>query len=559
MKKKELYNVAVYLRLSRDDEDIDGDKEESNSISSQRDLIRSYIRTQPDMEIFDIYVDDGFSGANFDRPAFKRMMEDIEARKVDCVIVKDLSRFGRDYIEAGRLIQKTFPAFSVRFIALGDNFDSLTADYNETSLVLPIKNFVNDFYCQDISTKVKSQQKVRREKGDYIGPLPVYGYQKDPDDHNHLIIDDYAASNVRKIFAWKLDGYSNQAIAVKLEKMGILSPLEYKRVRGYKCSSNFATKSKAEWSSVAVKRILQNEMYIGTMVQGKQEKLNYKVKKLINKPESEWVKVENTHDAIIEEEVFWTVQRLLQYKLEPCKGEEKSYMFAGLLFCGDCKEPMNRRVNRNKHGDKIYFICSTNNKRIGCFKHSIEEEKLKEIVMVALKQQLALYMDKSRVLMNLEKMEIDFEEVASYDKEIKKLREEQDKFLMLRAGLYEDLKTGVITEADFHNFKEIYNEKYEKIQETVEHQEKMIKDLFKAGINASAKLERMKSALSLNELNRDVLITFVRRILVYDDKRVYVEFNFQESLSKMMVLEEYIEDSNEIKKRRCSNVKNDEK
>ena len=404
MKQKELYNVAVYLRLSRDDEDIDGDKEESNSISSQRDLIRSYIRKQPDMEIFDIYVDDGFSGANFDRPAFKRMMEDIEAGNVDCVIVKDLSRFGRDYIEAGRLIQKTFPTFSVRFIAINDNFDSLTADFNETSLVVPIKNFVNDFYCRDISCKVKSQQKVKREKGEYIGAFPIYGYQKDPDDHNHLVIDDYAAYNVKKIFAWKLDGYSNQAIAMKLEKMGVLSPLEYKRFRGCRCSTNFATKAKAEWSPVAVKRILQNEMYLGTMVQGRHEKLNYKVKKIVEKPESEWIKVENTHEAIIDKEDFYIVQRLLQYDFKPCGEDGKSHMFAGLLFCGDCKEPLARRVNRNKSGDKVLYICSTNNRRNGCFKHSIEENELKNIVLSALKQQLALYLDKSKVLSKLEQM-----------------------------------------------------------------------------------------------------------------------------------------------------------
>ena len=151
MKAKEFYNVAIYLRLSRDDEDIDGNKAESNSISSQRDMIRSFIRKQDNMEIYDIYVDDGWSGANFDRPEFKRMMKDIEVGNVDCVIVKDLSRLGRDYIEAGRLIQKTFPAFSVRFIALTDQFDSLTADYNETSLVVPVKNFVNDSYSRDIS------------------------------------------------------------------------------------------------------------------------------------------------------------------------------------------------------------------------------------------------------------------------------------------------------------------------------------------------------------------------------------------------------------------------
>jgi DNA invertase Pin-like site-specific DNA recombinase len=541
MKRKELYNVAIYLRLSRDDEDMDGGKVESNSISSQRDLIRTYIRKQPDMEIFDIYVDDGWSGANFDRPAFKRMMEDIEAGAVDCVIVKDLSRFGRDYIEAGRLIQKTFPAFSVRFIAINDNFDSLTADFNETSLVVPVKNFVNDSYCRDISNKVRSQQKVRREKGEYIGPLPIYGYQKDPDDHNHLVVDDYAASNVRKIFAWKLDGYSNQAIATKLEKMGVLSPLEYKRVRGYKCSTNFVKKVRAEWSPVAVKRILQNEMYIGTMVQGRYEKVNYKVKKVVEKPEAEWVKVENTHEAIIDKEDFAIVQRLLQYDFKHIRGEEKGHMFTGLLFCGDCKEPLVRRVNHNKNGDKVLFICSTSNRGKGCFRHSIEENELKNIVLSALKQQLALYLDKTKVLASLENMEVHFDEVMSFDKELKELRKEQDKYSMLRSGLYEDLKQGIITADDFQNFKEIYDERYVKIQEAIEQQEQTIKDLFKAGVCAGAKLERMKSALTITELNRDVLVTFVRRILLYDDKRIYVELNCKDMLSKLVMLEEYMD------------------
>lgn len=541
MKKKELYNVAIYLRLSRDDEDLDGSKIESNSISSQRDLIRSYIRKQPDMEIYDIYVDDGWSGANFDRPAFKRMMEDVEAGNVDCIIVKDLSRFGRDYIEAGRLIQKTFPAFSVRFIALNDNFDSLTADFNETSLVVPVKNFVNDSYCRDISNKVKSQQKIRREKGEYIGAFPIYGYQKDSEDHNHLVVDDYAANNVKKIFAWKLEGYSNQAIANKLESMGVLSPLEYKRVRGCKCSTNFATKAKAEWSPVAVKRILENEMYIGTMVQGRHEKLNYKMKKIVAKPESEWIKVENTHEAIIDKEDFEIVQRLLNYDCKPSGGEEKGHIFTGLLFCGDCKEPLVRRVNRNKSGDKVLFICSTNNKGKGCFKHSIEESELKEIVLIALRQQLSLFLDKSNVLTKLEQLEVNFDEVTAFDEELKKLRKEQDKFMMLRSGLYEDLKLGVITEEDFHNFRTIYEEQYIKVQRCIEQQEQAIKDLFKAGVSAGAKLERMKSALSLTELNRDVLITFVRRIFLYDDKRIYVELNCKDMLSKLLMLEEYVE------------------
>jgi hypothetical protein len=216
-------------------------------------------------------------------------------------------------------------------------------------------------------------------------------------------------------------------------------------------------------------------------------------------------------------------------------------MFTGLLFCGDCKEPLVRRVNHNKNGDKVLFICSTSNRGKGCFRHSIEENELKNIVLSALKQQLALYLDKTKVLASLENMEVHFDEVMSFDKELKELRKEQDKYSMLRSGLYEDLKQGIITADDFQNFKEIYDERYVKIQEAIEQQEQTIKDLFKAGVCAGAKLERMKSALTITELNRDVLITFVRRILLYDDKRIYVELNCKDMLSKLVMLEEYMD------------------
>ena len=355
MKEKDFYNVAVYLRLSRDDKP-DGSAE-SNSIHSQRDMIRSFIRKQDDMEIYDIYVDDGWSGANFDRPSFRRMMEDIEAGCVDCVIVKDLSRFGRDYIEAGRLIQKTFPAFSVRFIALNDNFDSLTADFNEKTLVLPVKNFVNDAYCSDISKKIRSHQQVKREKGDFIGAFAVYGYRKDPENINRLLVDEYAAGIVKKIFAWKTAGLSNLAIAEKLDGMGILSPMEYKKSQGEKFSTGFVTHVRARWSAVAVKRILTNELYTGMMVQGKNEKVSHKVKRSVEKPKEEWVRVPDTHEAVVSAEDFETVQKLLAVDTRASAGKAGCHMFMGFLFCGDCGEPM---MTADKplqgHGKGVFYL-----------------------------------------------------------------------------------------------------------------------------------------------------------------------------------------------------------
>ena len=539
LKEKDFYNVAVYLRLSRDDESDGG--AESNSIRSQRDMIRSFIRKQDNMEIYDIYVDDGWSGANFDRPSFKRMMEDIEAGHVDCVIVKDLSRFGRDYIEAGRLIQKTFPAFSVRFIALNDNFDSLTADFNEKTLVLPVKNFVNDAYCSDISKKVRSHQQVKREKGDFIGAFAVYGYRKDPENVNHLLVDEYAASIVKKIFAWKIAGLSNLAIAEKLEGMGILSPMEYKKSQEEKFSTGFVTRIKAKWSAVAVKRILTNELYTGMMVQGKNEKVSHKVKRSVEKPREEWVRVPDTHEAVVSAEDFETVQKLLAVDTRASAGKAGCHMFTGFLFCGDCGEPMIRRVNRYKGAEKVYFICPTRNKGLGCTRHSIPEEELKHLILSGLKQQLALFLDKSHVLTQIETMEVQFDEVAAFDKEIRKLHQEQEKYVSLRSGLYEDLKQGIITEEDFRDFRQIYEKQYQAAEDAIRQQEEAIKDLFKAGGSAGANLEKMKSTLEITELTRDILVTFVSRILVYEDKRVFLELRAGDMFAKVLMLADYIE------------------
>ena len=383
MEAKEYYYAAMYLRLSREEKEPESGKTESNSIRSQRDMIRSYIRKQDNMEIYDIYVDDGFSGTDFDRPEFRRMMEDIEAGNVNCVIVKDLSRLGRDYIEAGRLIQKTFPAFSVRFIALTDYFDSLTADRNETALVVPVKNFVNDSYARDISNKVRSHQKVKREKGDFIGAFAVFGYKKSVDNKNRLVPDEYAASVVKKIFAWKIDGYSSLVIAGLLNGMGIPSPMEYKKIQGEKFQTGFATRIKAKWSAVAVNRILTNESYIGTLVQGKEEKINYKVKKSVKKPEGEWAKVQEAHEAVIAKEDFSIVQELLRVDIRAGSGDKRAHMYAGLLFCGDCMEPMIRRVNRYKGKETVSFICSTKNRNGACSRHTIAEKDLNRLVIPA--------------------------------------------------------------------------------------------------------------------------------------------------------------------------------
>lgn len=535
MNKEKLYLVAVYLRLSRDDTTVkNGNKEErnckteSNSICFQRELAYSFIRNNKDMKLFDTYIDDGYSGVDFDRPAFKRMLNDIQAGLVNCVIVKDLSRFGRDYIETGRLIQKIFPILNIRFIAINDCFDTLTADFNETSVVLPVKNFVNDSYCRDISWKVKSHQKIKREHGEFIGAFAVYGYKKDDKNKNLLVVDEYAAKVVQNIFAWKLEGYSFLAIAEQLNSQGILSPMEYKKSKGENFQTGFYTKSIAKWSAMAVKRILANEVYIGNLVQGKHEKINYKVKKSIIKPKNEWICVKNTHEAIIDAEDFKNVQKMLSLDSRAIQGQKNSHIFSGLLFCGDCMETMTRRTNPYRGKKTIYFICQKNNKGQGCSRHSIKEDQLKAVIATCLKVQALILVDNANVFEGVKEWRTNAQSIVSFDSECSRLKKEQEKYLTLKEHLYQDWRDGILSKEDFLDLKKIYKEKYTGLQKMIKQQENRIQELFYKSLVIDAQFKELKTAATLIQINRKVLIRFIERIIVYEDKRLCIEFRYQD-------------------------------
>ncbi len=522
MKEKQFY-AAMYLRLSRDDEDRDGQiKSESNSIRSQRELIKSFIREQEDIELYDSYVDDGFTGSNFDRPDFIRMMEDVEAGRVNCVIVKDLSRFGRDYIESGRYIQKVFPSLGVRFIAVTDHYDSLSADSGESNIVLPVKNFINDSYCRDISTKVKSQLNIKRKNGEYIAPFAVYGYRKAENNRNQLVIDEYAADIVRKIFEWKIEGYALTAIADRLNERGVLSPREYKKSLGMNFEGGFKGPEQSKWGAVAVKRILQNEVYIGNLVQGKTEKVNYKVKKCIEKAEADWDRVENTHEPIIYPEQFQVVQNLLQS--DGRKNQDEINPYVGILFCADCKEQVVRRVNRYKNSKRVYYICSTKNRGEGCSRHSIEEETLKEIVESTIRKYAFRFIEQEQIFEGVKGNDVDFESIAGYDKEIIRLKQEQDKYYQLCSGLYEDLKQGVITKEEFAKLQDEFEKKSNEVEVALHKQEELIKDIFQKGVLTVGRLKSFQNSLELEDIDRHTLCMLVKKIWIYENKRIEIEF-----------------------------------
>lgn len=390
----EKYNCAKYLRLSRSD----GDQQESNSIKNQRALLNDYMGKHPELHKFDEYVDDGYSGTNFERPDFKRMMQDIENRKINCIIVKDLSRFGRNYIETGRYLERIFPFMGVRFIAINDHYDSAEENDDKGRILIPFNNLINDTYCRDISMRVRSHLDVKRKEGQFIGSFAGYGYQKDPKDKNHLIIDEYAAGIVQEIFKLKLNGMSAQHIANHLNELGVLPPNEYKRASGFNYTCGFRAGLNQKWTVVSVNRILKNESYTGTLIQGKRRKINYKIKKSQDVGTENWIRVEGTHDAIISRGEFQQVQQLMELDTRTSPSQKTVYPLSGFLRCADCGQNMIRRTVTKKGKKYQYYHCSTYKNGGDCTPHMINGEKLEGSVLAAIRHQVALLVEAEQVL-----------------------------------------------------------------------------------------------------------------------------------------------------------------
>ena len=406
-----LYPTAIYIRLSRED----GDKDESDSVSNQKKLLMAFVQSHEELLLYNIYTDDGYSGTTFRRPAFRQMLSDIEERKVTCVLVKDLSRFGRDYIESGRFLERYFPEKGVRFISVSDHIDSLRQSYD---MLLPIRNVFNEQYARDISRKVHSALRAKQQCGEFIGAFASYGYRKSPGDKNRLLIDEYAASVVRRIFSLYLKGCGKQQIARILNAEGILSPSEYKRAAGLSYGSPATAGQHTLWSYSTINHILHKEIYVGNMVQGtKRQELRGKQRAVRRE---NWVVVPGTHPPIIDEETWNLTQTLLKNRVRsPADNAGKTFLpgkpgvssrepsspgrpdisarnpgtpaspptenpFSGLLFCAGCGRPMVKTSWRHADGRPEYaFTCGTCKRhgRSACTPHTISARALTQVIL----------------------------------------------------------------------------------------------------------------------------------------------------------------------------------
>lgn len=531
MAKLNSYNACIYARLSRDD----GDKLESDSIINQKALIRDFLSKHPEIHAVSEKTDDGYSGVNFDRPAFQEMMDEIRSGKINCVVVKDLSRFGRNYIEAGNYIERVFPFLGVRFIAINDNYDSLDRNQSD-SLIIPFKNLINDAYCKDISVKIRSQLEIKRKKGQFLGAFAVYGYLKDEEDHNKLVVDTYASEIVRAIFKWKVQGMSQGRIADKLNMQGVLCPMEYKISLGMKVQTNFRVHKKALWSQTAVTRILTNEIYTGVLVQGKAGTPNYKIKKILQKDESEWIRVEGAVPVIIDRDVYDSVQMILKKDIRISPEEEVVYPLSGYLKCGDCGQNMVRKSYNAGGKTYSYFICSTRKAGKGCSTHSIQEDKLMDVVLQSVSKQVDYVCEMEKLLDIVDSLPESQMNVFNYDAQIVRLKEDIERNKSFKLKLYENLQEGLIGQDEYFLFKKSYATKIMEAEAAIQAIENEREQAVSRNRDSLAWMEVFKKYQNVSEIDRFMVVDLIRQVNVFEGGKVEVIFRHGDEAGKVMKL-----------------------
>lgn len=510
------YHVALYIRLSKEDES----EGPSQSVTNQKSLLEEFTQKHR-LQVYDTYIDDGWSGTSFDRPAFQRMVADIESKKVNMVITKDLSRLGRDYIMTGHYMERYFPEHRVRYISLLDGID--TGVDSSANDITPFRAIMNDMYAKDISKKIKSVKRDKQRKGQFIGGKPMYGYKLHPTEKNKIIVDEEVAPVVRRIFAMALDGMSCRKIAATLNEEHVPTPAAY-------CGWNMGRKGPYAglWSSERISEMLQNETYIGNMVQGRQVKISYKSKKCLHQERENWVVVENTHEPLIDAESFRKVRMLVNSR-KHTRSRTYDFLLKGLVFCHECGYPL-AVINRpNAKGeDTLYFVCRTYQRftKAGvCSCHSIKEARLTEAVLAKVREVCENYLNPQTLLPMAEKA---VREASQKDRAAAEITALQGKIANLTENLdrmYTDRLSGLLPETDFRRiFTRIKGER-ERMEERIRELENQQKSPVSQKDRAKELVQRF---LDTACASRELLVSLIERIELTENKEIIIKFRFAE-------------------------------
>lgn len=523
--KTKSFRVGLYMRLSRED----GDKEESSSVTNQREMLKRYVSEQENFFIVKEYVDDGYTGTNFDRPGFKQMIEDIEAGIIDTVITKDLSRLGRERLGVGHYSEIYFPEHNIRYIALLDNIDTyFDAGMNDMA---PFKGVINDMYVRDISKKIRSSLIERKKAGNFLGVTAPYGYQKDPNNKFHLIINEKEAEIVKRVFRLYLEGNGLTRIAQILTKDGVPVPGESRDIGKTRRTALYSS-----WKQTTIRRILDNRVYLGELVQFKRRKINYKSKRRITVPEEERYICRGTHEAIIDEESFNAVQNILK-KNKSFKGTKHDYLFKGLLFCSECGARLNVTYSNyalKRYGEYRYTtICYSYSRLYSdiCTRHSNSIPELEEVLIKHIKEVCKRYINENLQdeLINMAKKQKQLElKQINNEKRLETISKKISDIGLYIKNLYMDKVKGVVSENDYISLVADFTKDRDNLIKEKEELIKIINNQ-KPQIDETAKIEKLaKEFLSLEKPTKQLLNELIEKITISKNKEINIYFKFNE-------------------------------
>ncbi|MGN1352025.1 MAG: recombinase family protein [Clostridia bacterium] len=534
--KTRSFRVGLYIRLSRED----GDKEESSSVTNQREILKRYVSEQENFFIVKEYVDDGWTGTNFDRPKFKEMIEDIEAGIIDTVITKDLSRLGRERLGVGHYTEIYFPEHNVRYIALLDNIDTyIDSGMNDMA---PFKGVINDMYVRDISKKIRSSLIERKKAGNFLGVTAPYGYKKDPNNKFHLVINEKEAEVVKRVFRLYLEGNGLTKIAQILTKDGVPVPGESRNIGKTRKTALYSS-----WKQTTIRRILDNRVYLGELVQFKRRKINYKSKRRITVPEEERYICKGTHQAIIDEEDFNTIQNILK-KNKSFKGTKHDYLFKGLLYCAECGARLNITYSNyalKKYGEYRYTtICYSYSRLYSdiCTRHSNSIPELEEVLIKHIKEVCKRYINENLqdelISMAKKQKQLELKQISN-EKRLETLEQKIADIGLYIKNLYMDKVKGVVSENDYISLVSDFTKDRDNLIKEKEELITIINNQ-KPQIDETAKIEKLaKEFISLEKPTKQLLNELIEKITISENKEINIYFKFNE-LNEMKELKKKI-------------------
>ena len=509
-------------------------EEESNSVVNQKKLIDDYLVDKDDIMIYKDYVDDGYTGTDFDRPRYKKMLNDIRKKKINGVIVKYLSRLGRNYIEVGNFIDEIVPQYGLRFISINDKVDSYLEPNVMDSLEIPFKNLMNESYSKDSSKKMRASLKASKKSGNFIGKIAPFGYLKDPEDVHKLIVDKDAAIIIKKIFNLVLKGKSKQEIIEDLTNNNILTPSIYLKEK----YSIEVGKISKKWNTKMLDAILQNQTYIGSLVQCKRTRISHKTHNIVRVPEDEWVISKERHNAIIDEEIFNQVQDILYNRNVRVNKEGKFYKYTGFLRCSECGANLYRLTKIKNKKEKVFYYCSTYIKTKQCNKHYIQEKELDEIILSTLNQHIELVCNIKEKIDDTISLSR-----AEYNAEIKKIRiveidKELEKYKSLLNELLKDYKCDFVSEEDYDDFKQKYLYEINKLN--IEKENLKINKINSYDFEW---LNKFKKTGMIESVDRNTVDSFIKNIFVDNEKGVDIIFRYSDQYK---LAERYLKKQNNV-------------